>query len=139
MARRIVKVKNGKYVIYKNKEYSADYIKGKGIVLRSYNAEDLDNGFQKYDGYNKEVVGIKFVEETEVTEFYRARTVAIHKGYEFEVVEEKNNEISIVAMTGDYRVWEEMGMKCIDKGVYQKWITKDEAEIKIIKENLLKA
>ena len=132
-------MKNGKYVIYKNKEYSADYIKGKGIVLRSYNAEDLDNGFQKYDGYNKEVVGIKFVEETEVTEFYRARTVAIHKGYEFEVVEEKNNEISIVAMTGDYRVWEEMGMKCIDKGVYQKWITKDEAEIKIIKENLLKA
>lgn len=95
--------------------------------------------FKKYDGYNKEIVGIKFVEETEVTEFYRARTVAIHKGYEFEVVEEKNNEISIAAMTGDYRVWEEMGMKCIDKGVYQKWITKDEAEIKIIKENLLKA
>jgi hypothetical protein len=39
-------------------------------------------------------------------------------------------------MTGDYRDWLNLGMVCIDKGVYQKWIQKDEAEIKIIKEEL---
>ena len=27
-------------------------------------------------------------------------------------------------------------MKCIEKYVYQKWINKNEAEIKIVKENL---
>ena len=59
----------------------------------------------------------------------------LDKGFEFEVVEEKEGEIFIVAITGDYRDWINLGMKCIDKGVYQKWIKKDEAEIKVIKNN----
>jgi hypothetical protein len=31
-------------------------------------------------------------------------------------------------MIGDYRVWPSLGMDCIDKGVYQKWINKNEAD-----------
>ena len=38
-------------------------------------------------------------------------------------------------MIGDYRDWVRLGMKSIDIGVYQKWINKNEAEIKIVKEN----
>ena len=36
-------------------------------------------------------------------------------------------------MGGDYKVWENIGMKCIDKGGYQKWINKNEAEVIIEK------
>ena len=43
--------------------------------------------------------------------------------------------ISIVSMIGDYRMWKSMGMKIIDKGVYQKWIKKSEAEIELEKDN----
>lgn len=130
-------MKNGKYAIYEEQEYSADYIKGKGVVLRSYDERDLNNGFQRYNGYNKDIICIKFVEKTQVSKFYRARTIVVYKGYEFEAVEEKDNMISIVTMVGDYKEWIRLGMKCIDKGVYQKWINKEEVEIKIIKEDLL--
>lgn len=129
-------MKKGRFAVYKGKEYSADFIKGKGIVLRSQNSCDIDMGFQKYDGYNKSIVAIKFVDRSELSEFYRLITKALYAGYEFEVIEEKENMISIVAMTGDYKDWLDLEMVCIDKGVYQKWIRVDEAEIKIIKEEL---
>lgn len=129
-------MKKGRFAVYNGKEYSADFIKGKGIVLRSQNSCDIDMGFQKYDGYNKSIVAIKFVDRSELSEFYRLITKALYAGYEFEVIEEKENMISIVAMTGDYKDWLDLEMVCIDKGVYQKWIRVDEAEIKIIKEEL---
>lgn len=130
-------MKRGNYAVFEGKEYSADFIKGKGIVLRSYDIIDLNRGFQKYDGYNKNICCIKFVDKKEVSAFYKLKTRAIYRGFEFDVIEEKEEQISIVAMTGDYRDWLSLGMKCIDKGVYQKWIDKNEAEIKEIKEELL--
>ena len=51
------------------------------------------------------------------------------------MIDEKDEEISIVSMIGDYRMWKSMGMKIIDKGVYQKWIKKSEAEIELEKDN----
>lgn len=126
-----------RFAVYNNKTYSADFIKGKGIVLRSKDRSDInDSGFQEYDGYNKEIVAIKFVDKSEINEFYQLNMKAVYSGYEFEVLEEKDSMISIVAMTGDYRDWLNLDMKCIDKGVYQKWISKENAEIKIIKEEL---
>ena len=43
--------------------------------------------------------------------------------------------LSIVVMGGDCRGWKRLRMKCIEKYVYQKWINKNEAEVKIVKEN----
>ena len=56
----------------------------------------------------------------DVEDYYRLITKAMYEGYEFKVIEEKNDKISIVAMTGDYRVWLNLGMNCIERGVYQK-------------------
>lgn len=71
-----------------------------------------------------------------MTEFYQIRTKAIYQGFQFEVFEEKDDMISIVGTVGDYREFLKLGMQCIDKGVYQKWIKKSEAEIKIVREDL---
>ena len=37
-------------------------------------------------------------------------------------------------MISDHREWIRLRMKRIDIGVYQKWINKNEAEVKIVKE-----
>ena len=50
-------------------------------------------------------------------------------------MDETEDKLSIVTMIGDCREWKRLGMKCIEKYVYQKWINKNEAEIKIVKEN----
>ena len=106
-------MKDGKYAIYLGNEYTAGETQEGKIVLRSTDIEDV-----------------------KITEYYRIRTMAIYKGFEFEIVEETEDKLSIVTMIGDYRDWVRLGMKSIDIGVYQKWINKNEAEIKIVKENL---
>ena len=134
-------MKNGVYAIYLGKEYTSGLNKDGKIILRSSDIGDINNGFMEcepfsFKGLKKNIVCVKYVNRDEVEEYYRLRTKAIYTGYEFEIVEEKDDLVSIVAMTGDYRVWEKMGMHCIDKGVYQKWINKKEAEIKVEKEAL---
>ena len=42
----------------------------------------------------------------------------------------------ILTMNGDYQEWIRLGMECIDKGMYQKWINKNEAEIEVLKEKI---
>ena len=133
-------MKDGKYAIYLGKEYSAGEIEKGKIVLRSTDIEDVKNGFEPCKPFNikyieDKIVCMKFVNSSEITEYYRIRTMAIYKGFEFEVVEETEDKLSIVAMGGDYREWVRLGMKFVERFVYQKWINKNEAEIKIVKKN----
>ena len=133
-------MKDGEFAIYLGKEYSAGKIEKGKIVLRSTDIEDVKNGFEPCKPFNikyieDKIVCMKFVNSSEITEYYRIRTKAIYKGFEFQVDEETEDMLSIVAMGGDCRGWKRLGMKCIEKYVYQKWINKNEAEIKIVKEN----
>ena len=134
-------MKDGKYAIYLGREYSAGETQEGKIVLRSTDIEDVKNGFEPCKPFNikyieDKIVCMKFVNSSEITEYYILRTMAIYKGFEFIVDEETEDMLSIVAMGGDCRGWKRLGMKCIEKYVYQKWINKNEAEIKIVKENL---
>ena len=134
-------MKDGKYAIYLGKEYTSGLNKNGKLILRSSDIKDTNNGFEacepfNFKGVKDDIVCIKYVNRSEVEEYYRARTKATYSGYEFQVVEENCEMISIVTMKGDYGIWERLGMSCIDKGVYQKWINKDEAEIKVEKELL---
>ena len=133
-------MKDGEFAIYLGKEYSAGETQEGKIVLRSTDIEDVKNGFEPCKPFNikyieDKIVCMKFVNSSEITEYYRIRTIAIYKGFEFQVDEETEDMLSIVAMGGDCRGWKRLGMKCIEKYVYQKWINKNEAEIKIVKEN----
>ena len=133
-------MKDGKYAIYLGREYSAGETQEGKIVLRSTDIEDVKNGFEPCKPFNiryveDKIVCMKYVNSSEITEYYILRTMAIYKGFEFIVDEETEDMLSIVAMGGDCRGWKRLGMKCIEKYVYQKWINKNEAEIKIVKEN----
>ncbi len=134
-------MKDGEFAIYLGKEYSAGETQEGKIVLRSTDIEDVKNGFEPCKPFNiryveDKIVCMKYVNSSEITEYYILRTMAIYKGFEFIVDEETEDMLSIVAMGGDCRGWKRLGMKCIEKYVYQKWINKNEAEIKIVKENL---
>ena len=132
-------MKDGEFAIYLGKEYSAGKIEKGKIVLRSTDIEDVKNGFEPCKPFNiryveDKIVCMKYVNSSEITEYYILRTMAIYKGFEFEIVEETEDKLSIVTMIGDCREWKRLGMKCIERYVYQKWINKNEAEIKIVKE-----
>ena len=58
-----------------------------------------------------------------------------NKQVNFRDMKTTEDKLSIVAMGGDYREWVRLGMKFVERFVYQKWINKNEAEIKIVKEN----
>ena len=60
----------------------------------------------------------------------------VYEGYKFIVVDETEKQILILTMNGDYQEWIRLGMECIDKGMYQKWINKNEAEIEVLKEKI---
>lgn len=128
-------MKNITFAKYNGIEYPAG-IKADGkIVLRSKNIKDVDLGFsEKVIGNNH--IFVKYVTRDEIEKIYDKRITAVYRGYTFEVIEETEDMISIVTMVGDYQEWIRLGMKSIDNGVYQKWVTKGESEIKIVKENL---
>lgn len=121
-------MRNVTFAIYNGSEYPAG-IKADGrIVLRSNHISDIEKGFiEKTSGRDK--IYVKYVQRNEVEEIYHKRCYAIYKGFKFEIIDETSEQISIVTMVGDYRDWQRLGMQCIDKGVYQKWIHRNEANI----------
>lgn len=134
-------MRNGFFSIYNGKEYSSGKDKNGKYILRSTNINDLTKGFHKCEPFyfsksQELIVCYKYVERSEIEEYYSIRTMAKYQGYMFDVIEETENQILIVTMVGDYREWKRLGMECIDKGVYQKWIEKNGAEIIIRKEIL---
>lgn len=134
-------MKNGKFAIYMGKEYVSGKTKDGKIILRSTDIEDVKNGFEPCNPFifrnsTNKIVCLKLVNRSEVEDYYELKTKVIYSGFSFDVIGENNDEILIVAMVGNYRNWLNLGMKCIDKGIYQKWIKKDGAEIKIVKEQL---
>ena len=101
-------MKDGEFAIYLGKEYSAGETQEGKIVLRSTDIEYVKNGFEPCKPFNikyiqDKIVCFKYVNSSEITEYYIIRSMAIYKGFEFEVVEETEDKLSIVTMIGDYR------------------------------------
>lgn len=137
-------MKEGRYAIYLGKEYTSGCVNREGkIILRSTDLMDVNKGFElhkpfKIKNCKENIVCIKYVKRSEVEAYYKLTTYAYYKGYKFQVIEEKDDMISIWSLfgEGDYKVWVDLGMKNVNKGEYQKWIKKSEAKIEIEKEML---
>lgn len=134
-------MKDGKFAIYMGKEYMSGKNKDGKIILRSTNIKDVENGFEPCEPFmfrscEKEIVCLKLVNRSDVEDYYKIKVKASYAGFVFDVAEVRDDKISIMAMTGDYRDWLNLGMKCIDKGVYQKWVNRGEVKIDFIKEEL---
>lgn len=129
-------MKSNIFVIYKGKEYQAGMRADGSIILRSYDENDIINGFTINTGINKDVKCYKYVLKSEVDEIYIKNIKAEYNGYEFSVIDESNDKLLICAMTGNYKTWLQLGMESSDKGVYQKWVEKKYLTVKIDKEDI---
>ena len=128
-------MENITFAIYKGIEYFAGIKKDGRIVLRSEDDASKKEGVvEKEIGNNR--IYIKYVQKDEIEEIYDKKTYAVYEGYKFIVVDETEKQILILTMNGDYQEWIRLGMECIDKGMYQKWINKNEAEIEVLKEKI---
>lgn len=131
-------MKFGDYAVYQGKEYTSGKVRSGKLILRSTDLRDVEKGFEVCEPFHikdseEEIVCLKYVERFELEEYYSLTTFAYYKGYKFEVMEEKDDMISIWSLMneGSWDDWIELGMTCVNKGEYQKWIKKSEAEIVI--------
>lgn len=115
-------MRNGIYAIYQKNEYEAGAKGGDSYFLRSYNKDDIANGFSLYKG----IVYIKNLQRSDLEEVYSITTFAEYRNVKFQVLKEDGDRILLSGMVGDYRVFEDLGMDMVDKGVYHKWVNKND-------------
>ena len=129
-------MKSNIFATYKGKEYQAGIRADGSIILRSNNENDISNGFTKNNGVNKSIKCYKYVLKSEIDEIYRKNIRAEYSGYEFSVIDERDEMLLICTMTGNYQVWAQLGMVSVDKGIYQKWVEKKYLIVKTEKEGI---
>lgn len=78
---------------------------------------------------------IKFVNRNDVEEIYYINTNCFYKGYEFQVLSEKDDKILIY--TNNNEVGAKLKMEFIERSEYQKWIKKNEVESIFEKKTIL--
>ena len=115
-------MRNGIFAIYKGNEYEAGTKGVNNYFLRSYNSSDIAKGFFLYKG----AVYIKDVQRSDLEEIYSIRTYAEYKNIKFQALKEDGDNILLGSRIGDYRVFESLGMDMVDRGVYEKWVNKND-------------
>ncbi|WP_313636996.1 hypothetical protein [Paenibacillus sp.] len=125
-------MKENIYAIYNGTEYEAGVINDQEVVLRSDDPAVLNRGFVLYKG----IKYIKKVKRTELTDIYKKYYQATYQNYQFVVTEDSGDKLLIIATNMDYKICEQLGMKMVDRGVYQKWIQKTEVELSISRKPL---
>ena len=123
-------MKSNIFAIYKGKEYQAGMRADGSVILRSNDEKDINDGFINNTGINKSVKCYKYVLKSELDEIYRKNIKAEYNGYEFSVIDQNDDMLLISTMTGNYKVWLQLGRESVDKGVYQNWVDKKHLIIK---------
>ncbi len=114
-------MRNGIYAVYQGNEYEAG-TKANSFFLRSYNSNDVAKGFFLYKG----TVYIKDVQRSDLEEVYSVTTFAEYQNVKLQIIKEDGDKILLSGMVGDYRIFENLGMDMVDRGVYHKWVNKND-------------
>ncbi len=116
--------------VYNGVEYAAArQINEEEVCLVSKDCKTLEIGFEE-KRICEFVVYNKIVLRKELESFFERKVYAEYKGYPFVVLDEnEKGEILIVNNFENLPICEKLGMKRIDKYVYEMWIPKKEAVI----------
>lgn len=118
--------------VYREKEYPAFISKEGKIGLRSTDVTDVINGFTPIKFVENTYV--KYVLRSEIDRLFKRYTKAEYRGYIFEVDGEDDGQLSLYSLIDDYRINETLGFQCVDRGVYQKWVKRQDVKITIEEE-----
>ena len=115
-------MKNGNFVTYKGKEYIFYKNFDKTVTLVSIDKSDVNLGFTYTLGQLTKTLNL-----TEIEGAYAIRTYGIYKGYTFAVRDEENNKYHL---EGGYNndIMIRLDFEMIERGVYRKYVSKDELE-----------
>ncbi len=139
---RFIKMKNGHFAIYRGKEFIAGRSQNGKFLLQSTDIEDIVNyGFEKCEPIKlakveKPIVCFKRVDPQEIEKYYRAFAIAYYCGFDFEVIDENEQEVLILAAGGDIHNWETLGMKRKEQFLYYKWVKRSEVKMEPIEDSL---
>lgn len=122
-------IKNDSYAFWRGMEYRFYRDQDRTYKLISYNDGDLNNGFaivlppptikRDYSIY------VKTVSRSEIESAYSCTTYGIYKGYQFQIVNEKDGKYFI--STGDPNIGEKLGFEHIDyRDGAETWVDKSE-------------
>lgn len=116
-------MKNGDFVIYKDKEFEFYMKMDKTIKVVSRDSADLSLGFTIV----RPGTYVKVLNVNEVKEIYSIRTYGIYKGHSVAIRAEDNNKYHIES-GGSENIFVVLGFQIVERGVYRKWINKNELE-----------
>lgn len=117
-------MRSGNYANYKGVEYK--FSSGDNqIILKSNDANDLSKGF--HPSIHHKGVYLKTVSANEITEAYSIYTMGTYKGYTFGIRAEENDKYHL---EGGYNhdIMVCLDFEMIERGVYRKWVKKNELE-----------
>lgn len=126
-----MKVKIGRYCLYKDEEYKLGYRGDYSHYIISEDSSKLSEGF--YKSYNGKY--IKDIKDSEIQQVYAYKPYVIYKGEELGLVRE-NDETYHVA--GSREQCAKVGLKMVEKGCYEMDVPKNEVTVVANKEILPK-
>ncbi len=119
-------MKLGRYAVYRGIEYNADLtskVNGKSAIeLRSGKEETVNIGFIK----DKFGDFVKKVTIDELEQAYSVTTRGVYKGISYALILEEDSKVLIVE--DDESRAKQFGFKFVERGVYEKWVDKNELE-----------
>lgn len=118
-------MKNGKFAVYKGKEYIYSPNKNKEVLLLSNDPSDLDHGFRATvsgNGY------VKSVPKTELDELFMISIFGIYKEHKVIIIADEGENYLIEGFEygQNESVMTNLGFNAVERGIYQKKISKNE-------------
>ncbi|MDR0918607.1 MAG: hypothetical protein LBM93_05085 [Oscillospiraceae bacterium] len=119
-------MKNGPQAVYKGAEFRLREIENDNVnvKLRSMDSSALEYGFYIYNVQNNGTVYEKIVPKTEISDYYKITTRAIHKGIDSTILGGKDEEhwtiCTGVRNNEDVKRAVEAGFEMWERGLYWK-------------------
>lgn len=130
------------YTVYNGKEYRVVRRNGYARLI-SNDATDLKNGFTEREpeaNLNPRIF-FKMVSPEEVGDVYGIVTYCIYQGYEFPITREESNRLYVLqsgcTITMPLELLNRLGFSQVEKGVFEKKIKKEEADLVYEKKTLI--
>lgn len=117
-------VKSGKYAVYRGKTFRASIASkesGKLYIL-------LNNNESYIEGFTKDLLGnfIKKVALEELEQAYKLCLRVMYRGTSYRAIFDEGDKVLIT--TDDEELAIKLGFKYVERGVYEKWVDKNELE-----------
>ncbi|MGF9963735.1 hypothetical protein [Bacillus rhizoplanae] len=123
----MLKIKSGKYGIYKGKEYRLAKEKDDSITLVSEDPAELQNGFIKYERSNN--IFLKVVLKQDLESAYYINVDAKYKGHIFGVIGYGEKDQTVTLFTQDPALADKFHMSRPFRGEFVKIVKVDEVEL----------